>query len=120
MGLPCSWTSISSTHLLLSPNIYVMLPVPGTYSLLVFLNFTILYIFFKVLDLTGLFASQVFPVSFPWSLMIFIQHLFRSAFLPSDYLHFTCAVMISSKAVVRLNSLGVVISATYVLSSLPL
>lgn len=39
----CSQASILSTYLLLSSNIYVRLPVPWTYSPLVFLNITILY-----------------------------------------------------------------------------
>jgi len=114
MGLPCSWARISSMHLSLSPNIYVTLPVPCTYSLWVFLNLTISCIFCQVLD-----YRFVCFTSFPWFIplalddiyTVSIQMFFLAQWLSAFYL--SC-LWISSKVVVRLNSLGVVISATYV------
>ena len=116
MGLPCSWARISSTHLSLSPNIYVMLPVPCTYSLWVFLNYLMYF-----LPSFGLQVCLLHKLSLIHSLGAWwYLHSICSNFLsfPVTICILPVLLWISSKVVVRLKSLGVVISATYVLGSL--
>ena len=112
MGLPCSWARISSMHLSLSPNIYVTLPVPCTYSLWVFLNYLMYFLPSFGLQVCLLHKFSLIHSLGAWWYLYSICSNFLSC--PVTICILPVLLWISSKVVVRLNSLGVVISATYV------